>query len=107
MISIRVDTAINGRLILAYNHQFINFTRAGEWYYARVNGVTAPSTAGRYFFKMFLFGGSDTYGVGPTLPGGIPLPDGYFRNFCTATWRAPDMWVTPAELASDASERGN
>jgi hypothetical protein len=45
-----------------YNHQFINFTTAGEWYYVRVNGVTAPSIAGRYFFKMWLGGldGSST-----------------------------------------------
>ena len=34
----------------------INFTVAGEWYYARINGVKAPSIAGKYFFKMFLGG---------------------------------------------------
>ena len=35
-----------------YSHQAINFTSAGEWYYVRINGVLAPSIAGRYFFKM-------------------------------------------------------
>jgi len=24
-----------------YNHQYLNFTTSGEWYYARINGVTA------------------------------------------------------------------
>jgi hypothetical protein len=36
-------------------HQFINFTTGTEWYYVRVNGVIAPSIAGNYFFKMYLF----------------------------------------------------
>jgi len=52
-------------------HQFINFTSAKEWYYARVNGVKAPSIAGRYFFKMALYGnnkqlGKGSYGEAPT-----------------------------------------
>ncbi len=42
-----------------YNHQFINFTTQGEWYYFRINGVTAPTVAGRYFFKMLLTGDSN------------------------------------------------
>jgi len=79
MITIQVDAAVNP----GYNHQFINFTRAGEWYYARVNDVTAPPVAGRYFFKMFLMGDSDVYGVGPTLPGQGALG------------QLPDMWVPP------------
>jgi len=37
-----------------YDHQGIDFTAAGEWYYIRINGVLAPSIAGRYFFKTFL-----------------------------------------------------
>jgi hypothetical protein len=51
-----------------YNHQFINFTNAAEWYYVRVNGVTAPSVAGRYFFKIELINGMEDVGVpsGPT-----------------------------------------
>ena len=37
----------------------IVFTATGhEWYYVRINGVTAPSVAGRYFFKMFFSGGT-------------------------------------------------
>ena len=40
------------------NHPFINFTSAAEWYYMRVNGVTAPSIAGKYFFKFWLGGAS-------------------------------------------------
>jgi len=47
-----------------YNHQFLNFTSAGEWYYVRVNGVTAPAIAGRYFFKILLSGDSN-YLAGP------------------------------------------
>jgi hypothetical protein len=38
-----------------YNHQFIDFTSAGEWYYVRINGVRAPFVAGRYFFKILLY----------------------------------------------------
>src|SRR5208282_4033836 len=52
-----VNTAVS-----YYNHQFINFTSAGEWYYVRINGVTAPSIAGRYFFKIQLVGDSNYLG---------------------------------------------
>jgi len=41
-----------------YDRQTIQFTSADEWYYVRVNSVTAPSVAGRYFFKMLLWGDS-------------------------------------------------
>ncbi len=27
----------------------------GQWYYVRINGVTAPTVAGKYFFKMYLY----------------------------------------------------
>ena len=47
-----------------YNHQYLNFTSAGEWYYFRINQVTAPAIAGRYFFKMLLSGDSN-YLAGP------------------------------------------
>ena len=47
-----------------YNHQYLNFTSAGEWYYFRINEVTAPAIAGRYFFKMLLSGDSN-YLAGP------------------------------------------
>jgi hypothetical protein len=53
MVAIKIDNTINP----SYQHQTIAFTPAGEWYYARINGVTAPSVAGRYFFKMMLNGG--------------------------------------------------
>jgi hypothetical protein len=46
-----------------YNHQRLSFTRLGEWYYIRINGVTAPMTAGRYFFKI-LMGNSATLFLG-------------------------------------------
>ena len=48
-----------------YNHQRIEFTSAGEWYYVRINGVTAPSEAGRYFFKILLGNSGDNYLGGP------------------------------------------
>ena len=41
-----------------YDHQAIDFTAAGEWYYIRINGVLAPPVAGRYFFKILLEGGT-------------------------------------------------
>ena len=54
--------AENGRdsvgLAVYYDRQTIQFTSANEWYYVRINGVTAPSVAGRYFFKMLLWGDS-------------------------------------------------
>ena len=46
-----------------YNHQFINFTSEDEWYYVRINGVQAPWVAGRYFFKMLLYGDNDILGM--------------------------------------------
>ena len=45
--------------LIVQNHEFINFTSDGEWYYFRINDVTAPSTAGRYFFKILLGGSSN------------------------------------------------
>jgi hypothetical protein len=43
--------------IIADPQHLIEFTPEGQWYYVRVNGVTAPSVAGKYFFKMFFRGG--------------------------------------------------
>lgn len=35
----------------------MNFTTGqDEWYYVRINEVTAPTVAGRYFFKMYMVG---------------------------------------------------
>jgi hypothetical protein len=39
------------------------FPTGAEWYYVRINGVTAPSVAGKYFFKMYLT--SPNYWVPP------------------------------------------
>jgi len=47
-----------------YDRQTIQFTSKGEWYYVRINGVRAPSVAGRYFFKILLWGDSG-YLAGP------------------------------------------
>ena len=85
LVLITTDSATNP----GYNHQYLNFTSSGEWYYVRINGVTAPATAGRYFFKMFLYSnlmsGANQYGVGPTqaATGG---PSG---------GENPDVWVPP------------
>jgi hypothetical protein len=85
-----------------YNHQFINFTNAGEWYYVRINGVTAPSIAGRYFFKMLLLSkltDEGYYGVGPSLAGPCISSVGNAIS-CAGSGIAsqaenPDAWVPP------------
>ena len=56
------QSAIKNAGAAYYNHQFINFTNAGEWYYFRINQVTAPTVAGRYFFKILLSGDSNYLG---------------------------------------------
>ena len=88
LVAISVDaiTTGSGGSVLN-NHQYINFTSAGEWYYARINGVTAPSIAGRYFFKMFLYSSSNRYGVGPTLSNAAGLAG---EN--PGVWFPPQNW---------------
>ena len=85
LVLIQADATINP----GYNHQFLNFTSASEWYYVRINGVTAPATAGRYFFKMFLYSnnapGANQYGVGPTQAASGGAGGG----------ENPDVWVPP------------
>jgi len=44
-----------------YNHQRLQFSDLGEWYYIRVNGVTAPNVAGRYFFKVLMINSAMGY----------------------------------------------
>jgi len=90
LVAITVDGVGNP----GYNHQFLNFTSAGEWYYARINGVTAPSVAGRYFFKMFLYSSSNRYGVGPTLGNapGILNPDTAGNAENPGVWVPPQNW---------------
>ena len=41
--------------------KYINFTQNhDEWYYLRINGVKAPTVAGKYFFKMYLSGAASS-----------------------------------------------
>ena len=71
-----------------YDHQGIYFTPAKEWYYVRINGVLAPSVAGRYFFKILLEGGSSSIcGEEGTGTGGGALPSGNCSQFIpTENW---------------------
>jgi hypothetical protein len=47
-----------------FGNQAIRFnSTADQWYYVRINGVTAPTVAGRYFFKMYLRGSGATGGI--------------------------------------------
>jgi len=81
-------TGLSAGCTVGYSHQYITFTHAREWYYVRINGVTAPSVAGRYFFKMALYSSSNRYGVGPTLAGGTGFAGpGPTEN--------PFVWVPP------------
>jgi hypothetical protein len=102
LVAITIDAIVDfqgtGLAGIYYHHQEIDFTRAGEWYYARINGVTAPSVAGRYFFKMALSSmlfirypalfNLNVFGVGPTRTGPAP--------FTTAgagfVWVPPQNW---------------
>jgi hypothetical protein len=73
-----------------YDHQGIDFSTAGEWYYVRINGVLAPPVAGRYFFKILLLGGTPSIcgeeGTG-TLTGTPGLPGGSCSEFIpTENW---------------------
>jgi hypothetical protein len=73
-----------------YDHQGIDFSTAGEWYYVRINGVLAPSVAGRYFFKILLLGKTPSIcgeeGTG-TLTGTPGLPGGSCSQFIpTENW---------------------
>ncbi|MGA8856067.1 MAG: hypothetical protein WB643_02755 [Candidatus Bathyarchaeia archaeon] len=71
-----------------YDHQAIDFTAAGEWYYIRINGVVAPAIAGRYFFKILLEGGTpSTCGEEGTGTGVGPLPGEACSQFIpTENW---------------------
>jgi hypothetical protein len=63
------ECSLSSSLGCYFNHQFINFTAAKEWYYVRLNGVTAPLIAGRYFFKIALLNSVVNADTGPgTLP---------------------------------------
>ena len=75
-----------------YDHQAIDFTTAGEWYYIRINGVLAPADAGRYFFKILLEGtptpsASSICGEEGTGTGTGALPGGTCSQFIpTENW---------------------
>ncbi len=59
-----------------------------EWYYVRVNGVTAPTIAGRYFFKMFLVDNANPHngaGILPNSPAAAPVTD-------TSGWVPTPNW---------------
>jgi len=68
-----------------HNNRYINFTAAGglnAWYYVRINGVKAPTIAGRYFFKMLLDGNSSD----PSKA--LATPKGYNYTY----WVPPQNW---------------
>ena len=94
MVAIKSDAGKtgSGQNSPYYDHQFIDFTAAGEWYYVRINGVTAPSVAGRYFFKILLskwitltICGEE--GTGTNVPLPPPLASEYCSQFIpTENW---------------------
>jgi hypothetical protein len=51
---------------------FSAFNDQNEWYYVRVNGMTAPAIAGKYQFKMFL---DESYPIQNAV-----YPDGVFED---------------------------
>ena len=71
-----------------HDHQSIDFSTAGEWYYVRINGVLAPSVAGRYFFKILLEGATPSIcGEEGTGTGAGGLPRGSCSEFIpTENW---------------------
>ena len=81
--------AENGRDTLGsnvyYDRQTIQFTSAGEWYYVRINGVTAPTVAGSYFFKVLLWGDSGYLGG----------PEGTASSTCALYTKGSSCFPTP------------
>ncbi|MGA2784406.1 MAG: hypothetical protein ABSF09_06885, partial [Candidatus Bathyarchaeia archaeon] len=77
-----------------YDHQLIDFTPAGEWYYIRINGVLAPSVAGRYFFKILLYSTSASIGGEEGTAGIIQS-----SSNCAASFPTP-----PSLLAESCSQ---
>ena len=49
-------------------------TGQGEWYYVRINGVTAPTIAGKYFFKIWMLPSSGNPYTTQTNPGSYWVP---------------------------------
>ena len=69
-----------------YDRQSIQFTAVGEWYYVRINGVTAPGVAGDYFFKVLLWGDS----------GYLAGPEGTASSSCALYVKGSTCFPTPA-----------
>ena len=69
-----------------YDRQTIQFTSAGEWYYIRINGVTAPNVAGNYFFKVLLWGDS----------GYLAGPEGTASSSCALYVKGSACFPTPS-----------
>ena len=69
-----------------YDRQTIQFTSAGEWYYIRINGVTAPNVAGDYFFKVLLWGDSGYLGG----------PEGTASSACALYVKGSACFVLPS-----------
>jgi hypothetical protein len=94
IVNIYTDSGQSGTSPLLpayYNHQKLAFTSAGEWYYVRINGVTAPTTAGRYFFKIALSNDEDFYlggpeGVNNLTPAGIGIGESPNQFIPTQNW---------------------
>ena len=74
------------------HRQFINFTTGTEWYYVRLNVVIAPSIAGNYFFKMYLFSS--------LAPGAGELPSGWIPTQNWPTFLVKGE-VDPASLTGN------
>jgi hypothetical protein len=90
MVQILADAGMNAATptpTTYYDHQGIDFTAAGEWYYVRINGVLAPSVAGRYFFKVLLEDGTRSTcgeeGTGLSPPGSGALPSSIAPSLCS------------------------
>ncbi|HXX72943.1 MAG TPA: carboxypeptidase-like regulatory domain-containing protein [Candidatus Acidoferrales bacterium] len=76
-----------------YDHQGIDFTALGEWYYIRINGVLAPSDAGRYFFKILLEGGT------PSICGEEGTGTGTGSLLSLTSLTSPSTGNVPAECS--------
>jgi len=61
-----------GLTLYADPHFSLVFTERHEWYYVRINDVTAPTIAGRYFFKIFMDDAPDASDHAPPVPDECP-----------------------------------
>jgi hypothetical protein len=70
------------RVIADAQNQIHFYNGQDEWYYVRINGVTAPTVAGKYFFKMYLSdnaaianGAGGTSNTQSSISSALPLTD--------------------------------